>query len=96
MPNFDQTLCADVADMYCSADFGAEADEKVVFELLVPGVAKVPPLRQYLKVEKLLVRENSVTSTAPDTMLVELRVNDTARAMAWRTTATLTVSGPSF
>ena len=73
-------------------DEEADAEQLVVIELRVPPAAKVPVPSHYAGVARLLVREASVTSTVPAALLTEFRANDTARAAAWRTTATLAVS----
>lgn len=93
MQNFDKPNHVVTIEMYCATDFDTEVEDMVVFELVVPGVAKVPPPRQHLAVEQLMVYQSSVTSTVPGTILLQLRANDTASATAWRTTATLSVPG---
>ncbi|GAC1367490.1 MAG: hypothetical protein NVSMB30_01830 [Hymenobacter sp.] len=73
----------------CLADCEAEAEQVVVFELLVPISAKVPAPRQHVEVAKLLVRQASITSTVPADLNTDLRANNTALGLAWCITATL-------
>ena len=66
-----------------------KVEELVVFRMVVPAAAKIPALRQYVEVAKLLVQPNSVSSTVPGSMVTQLRVNNTAQSTAWCITATV-------
>ncbi|MBJ6109381.1 hypothetical protein JAO73_10175 [Hymenobacter sp. BT523] len=90
MQNLDSANRSLLADARAFPDGQPEAEEVVVFELLVPGAAKVPPQRQYLEVASLVVLPSSVSSTVPSTIVTDLRVSDTARRLTWKVTATLT------
>jgi len=88
-PNPSRVAARHFPDSDANVDDGVE--HLVVIELLVPPAAKVPVPSHYAGVARLVVREASVTSTVPAAVLTEFRANDTARAAAWRTTATLAV-----
>lgn len=68
-----------------------ETEYFVIFELVVPGAAKVPVTRQYIAVAKL-VRPASVTSTVPSQIPAYFRASNTARRAGWCITATLAAS----
>ena len=68
-----------------------ETEYFVIFELVVPGAAKVLVARQYIAVAKL-VRPASVTSTIPSQILAHFRASNTARSAGWCITATLAAS----
>ena len=91
MKNLDNILEANAVEMCCLLDSGAEAAEMVVFELVVPKAAKVPPPRQRVELAKLVVQQASITSTVPRTIITQLRANDTAQATAWCITVALVV-----
>lgn len=91
MRNLDAIAFISTVEPCCFPASEEEAEDVVVFELVVPRAAKVPPARQHLEVAKLLVRETSVTSTVPETIFTQLRANDTARATAWCITVALVV-----
>jgi hypothetical protein len=91
MQNLDPAICSLLAEAHGFPDGPDEAEAVVVFELLVPRAAKVPPLRQYLEVAPLLVLPSSVSSTVPGTIITDLRVSNTVRHTTWNVTATLTV-----
>jgi hypothetical protein len=71
-------------------DCDDEAEQMVIFELLVPTAAKVPAPSLHREVAKLMVHQASVTSTVPSVIITDLRVNNTAVASAWCVTASLT------
>ena len=87
MQNFDKTSVISSVEMRCFADC-EENEQLVVFELVVPVAAKVPPLRQPVAVAKI-VQQASITSTVPGQILTQLRTNNTALSSAWCITATL-------
>jgi hypothetical protein len=89
MQHIDLTMSTDTVEMFCSPD-AEETDELLVFEFAVPLSAKVPPPRQRVEVAKLLVQQNSVTSTVPGKVLMPLRANNTSVGAEWCITATLT------
>lgn len=84
-------LCPDNAsvELCCFSDCEEETEQLVIFELVVPVAAKVPPPRQRVAIATLVVRPASVTSTVPGRMLTQLRANNTALGGAWCMTATL-------
>jgi hypothetical protein len=91
MQNLDKLPKASAVEMCCLLDSDAEAEEMVIFELVVPKAAKVPPPRQRVEVAKLVVQQASVTSTVPRTIITQLRANDTAQTTAWCITVALVV-----
>jgi hypothetical protein len=70
-----------------------EQAEVLVLELVVP-IAAVPVLRQPVSTAVRSTRYLSVSSTVPGRVVIQLRVNNTALATAWCTTATLAATGP--
>lgn len=91
MQNLDKIFEAGAVEMCCFPNSDAEAEEMVVFELVVPMAVKVPPPRQRVEIAKLVVQQASVTSTVPNTIVTQLRANDTAQATAWCVTVALVV-----
>ncbi|WP_310396375.1 hypothetical protein [Hymenobacter sp.] len=94
MRNTDNIPRPGNVEMRCADDCVEEAEQLVIFELVVPGAAKVPAPRQHVEVAKLVVRETSVTSTVAGKILTQLRANNTALGAAWCTTATLAAPQP--
>lgn len=90
MQNTDKTPSTATVEMFCFPETDEEAEELLVFELVIPVAAKVPPPRQRVEVAKLLVQQASVTSTVPGKILMPLRANNTSVSAAWCITATLT------
>ena len=76
-------------ELRCTSDSAEETEQLVIFELVVPGAAKVPAPRQHVEVAHWAVRQASVTSTVPGKVLQQLRANNTAKGAAWCVTATL-------
>ena len=70
-------------------------EQSVVFELIVPETAKMTLPRHQPEVGSLILRGNSVTTTVPDKLCLELRASNTALHAAWCMTATLATSVPS-
>jgi hypothetical protein len=89
MINLDPAIRSLTAEAHAFPDGHDEAEEVVVFELLVPRASKVPPIRQHLEVAPLIVRPSSVSSTVSAGILADLQVSDTARRISWNATATL-------
>ncbi|MBF9220670.1 hypothetical protein [Hymenobacter ruricola] len=89
MLNLDPAIRSLTAEAHAFPDGPEEAEEVVVFELLVPGASKVPPIRQYLEIAPLIVHKSSVSSTVSSGILADLQVSDTARRISWSATATL-------
>jgi hypothetical protein len=77
-------------------DDGPDKEEEqaavLVLELAVPIMA-VPVLQQPVSTAVRSVRHLCVSSTVPG-QVIQLRVNNTALATGWCTTATLAATGP--
>lgn len=71
-----------------------EQAEVLVLELVVPEAA-VPVLRQPVSTAARSIRHLAVSSTVPGRVFIQLRVNNTALATGWCTTATLAAAGAS-
>ena len=89
MQQLDNTQSAGNVEVHCFSDCEDEAEQLVIFELVVPRAAKVPAPRQHVEVAKLVVQQASVTSTVPAKIITQLRVNNTAHSPGWCITATL-------
>ena len=90
MQNIDKIQNASNIEFNCLPSCSEEAEELVIFELVVPGAAKVPAPRQYVEMAKLVVRQCSVSSTVPGQILTQLNANNTAApGSGWSITATL-------
>lgn len=75
--------------MHCFSECEEDLDNLVVFELVVPVGAKVPPPRQHIEIAKLVVRQTAISSTVPSQMPAPLHANNTALSAGWCITATL-------
>ena len=97
MPNHDPNARISNISPACCAQCECEEDpeQPVVFELIVPRAAKMALPDVQPEVGSLILRENSVTTTVPDKLYLELRASNTALRAAWCVTATLTASAPS-
>jgi hypothetical protein len=89
MENLDKTLINHASSLGGYPETEEDTESKVVYELIVPMAAKVPAPHQHIEYAKLVVQQSSVTSTVPSTIITDLRVNNTAVALAWCVTATL-------
>ena len=89
MPNLDSNSAIHRVELTCRPDAAEGEEAVVVIALVVPVTAKVPASRRQLEVAALLVQPQSVTTTVPGVMLIQLRANNTALAAAWWSTATL-------
>ncbi|GAB3866936.1 hypothetical protein GCM10028824_08220 [Hymenobacter segetis] len=76
----------------CCAQCEEELEQLVVFELIVPKAAKVALPRLQPEIGPLTLRENSVTTTAPGKLYVQLLASNTATQAGWYMTATLTAA----
>ncbi len=94
MSNSDPTTHVSTVEVNCLSQSSEEAESLVVFELVVPGAAKVPAPQHPLEVAKILLRQGSITSTVPGKILTQLRANNTALRADWCITATLAVPQP--
>ncbi|WP_035562472.1 hypothetical protein [Hymenobacter sp. IS2118] len=94
MSNSDPTTHVSTVEVNCLSQSSEEAESLVVFELIVPGAAKVPASHQPLEVATILLRQGSITSTVPGKILTQLRANNTALRSDWCITATLAVPQP--
>ena len=81
-------------ELRCVSDVEEETEHLVIFELVVPGAAKVPAPRQHVEAALWAVQPASVTSTVPGKVLQQLRANNTALGAAWSFTATLAAAAP--
>ena len=61
----------------------------MVFELIVPGAAKVALPHFQPEIGSLTLREDSVTTTVPGKLCLALRASNTALRGGWCTTVTL-------
>ena len=89
MFNLNSNSATHSVELICRVDAAAEEEAMVVIALAVPVAAKVPAARRPLGVAPLLVQPQSVTTTVPGKVLMQLRANNTALAVAWCSTATL-------
>ena len=89
MQNLDNAPNSGNVAMHCFADCEEDAEQLVIFELVVPVASKVPAPRQHIEVAKLVVQQASVTSTVPGKIVTQLRANNTALNAGWCITATL-------
>ena len=89
-------LTADTANLQlcCVSNLDEETEQLVMFELVVPGAAKVPAPRQHVAAALWAVQQASVTSTVPGKVLQQLPANNTALGAAWSFTATLAAPSP--
>lgn len=94
MQNIDSNNGLSSVELADGRDENDSSEPVVVFRLHVPVAAKVPAPRPQAEMAKLVVLQESVTSTVPANILVQLLSNSTAVATTWRATATLT-SGPA-
>ena len=94
MRNRDQNaLTSDMTTACCTqCECEENPEQSVVFELIVPETAKMALPRLQPEVGALILRENSVTTTVPDKLYLELRASNTALHGAWCMTATLAAS----
>ena len=79
----------------CYAHCEEAMEQLVVFELVVPKAAKVALPRKRPEIGPLTLRENSVTTTVPGKLLVQLRASNTATRAGWCMTATLSAAAPT-
>ena len=89
MQHFDKAIHHLAVDTANFSECPEDADDTVVFELVVPRAAKVPAARPTIELTKLVVQLASASSTVPSSALTELRVNNTAHGADWCITATL-------
>ena len=89
MLNLDSNSAIHSVELTCRPDVAEGAEAVVVIALVVPVAAKVPASRRQLEVAPLLVQPQSITTTVPGKILIQLRANNTALAAAWWSTATL-------
>jgi hypothetical protein len=73
----------------CCVQCDEDLEQLVVFELVVPKAAKVALPRLQPEVGPLTLRENSVTTTVPGKLYVQLQASNTATRAGWCITATL-------
>jgi hypothetical protein len=76
----------------CCAQCEEDLEQLVVFELIVPKAAKVILPRLQPEIGPLTLRENSVTTTVPGKLYLQLQASNTATRAGWCTTATLTAA----
>ncbi|GAB2869492.1 hypothetical protein GCM10027044_34360 [Hymenobacter ruber] len=76
----------------CCAHCEEDLEQLVVFELIVPKAAKVALPRLQPEIGPLTLRENSVTTTVPGKLYVQLQASNTATQAGWYMTATLTAA----
>jgi hypothetical protein len=90
MRNIDKIQNTGNIEFNCLPNCSEEAEELVIFELVVPGSAKVPAPRHHVEMSRIMVRQCSVTSTVTGKVLTQLNANNTAAvATGWSITATL-------
>ena len=95
MQNRDQNAGTSSQQIACCSQCEDEREQPVVFELIVPKGAKVALPRLQSEIGPLTLRENSVTTTVPDKLYVQLQANTTATRTDWCMTATLAASLPA-
>ena len=71
-----------------------ELEQLVVFELIVPNAAKVALPCFQPEINALTLRENSVTTTVPGKLYLQMQASNTAMRAAWCVTATLAAPPP--
>ena len=89
MLNLDSNSAIHRVELTCRPDAAEGEEAVVVIALVVPVAAKVTASRRQLEVALLLVQPQSITTTVPGKMVIQLRANNTALAAAWWSTATL-------
>ena len=72
-----------------------DLEQLVVFELIVPKAAKVALPRFQPEIDALTLRENSVTTTVPGKLYLQLQASNTAMRAAWCVSVTLAAPSPS-
>ena len=87
--NRDQNAEISVMQPVCYAQCDETLEPLLVFELIVPTAAKVALPRLQPEIGLLTLRENSVTTTVPGKLCVQLQASSTATPTAWCMTATL-------
>jgi hypothetical protein len=95
MQNRDQNSGIDSQQFACCAQSEDEQEQLVIFELIVPKLAKVALPRLQSEVGPLTLRENSVTTTVPGKLYLQLQASTTATQTAWYMTPTLAASLPA-
>lgn len=91
----DQEAGTDLVQPAGCAQAEADQEQLVVFELIVPRAAKIALPRLQPEIGPLTLRENSVTTTVPGRLYVQLQASNTATRAGWCMTATLAASPPS-
>ncbi|MBH8557211.1 hypothetical protein [Hymenobacter negativus] len=96
MQHRDQDAGAGVINPLCCAHCEEDLEQLVVFELIVPKAAKVALPRLQPEIGPLTLRENSVTTTVPGKLYMQLQASNTATRAGWYMTATLAAAPASF
>jgi hypothetical protein len=92
MQNRDKDAGISSLQLACCAQCEEDLEQLVVFELIVPRAAKVASPRPQPEVGPLTLRENSITTTVPGKLYVQLQASNTATRAGWCMTATLSAS----
>ncbi|MGY3087051.1 hypothetical protein ACVWYF_000077 [Hymenobacter sp. UYAg731] len=95
MQHRDQDAGLGGTQAVCCAQCEENLEQLVVFELIVPKAAKVALPGLQPEIASLTLRPNSVMTTAPDKLYVQLQASNTATRAGWCMTATLAAPSPS-
>ncbi len=76
----------------CCARCEEDLEQLVIFELIVPKSSKVALPRLKPEIGPLTLRKNSVTTTVPGKLYMQLQASNTATRAGWCMTATLTAA----
>lgn len=94
MQHCEQEAGTDGTQALRCAQCEEEQEQLVVFELVVPSAAQVALPSLQPEIASLTLRAESVTTTVPGKLYVQLQASNTATQAGWCMTATLAASSP--